>query len=714
MAAWTLVLETAVGSSPSAVKTCVLVSPRAHTRHGDAGLVTMENERQQNNKGDDELIYLPLDVEEYDMDALMGEEDHLNNDKATGGEEHNINNGSSSKRSKRFNVEQLQQLESSFQECTHPDDAMRRELAARVGIETRQVKFWFQNRRTQTKVKSYATENNKFRQQNADLLAENMELHKELTCSRCRDPTAEKWQLLDENAKLKEMCQRANADLTKLIQAADRPPSVTPEDLALVTSMNPLSSNVGNSSSSTNNLQVTLLSYAECAIKEFDILARNGPPLWLPIIGGNMLNIQEYTRLRFPRLHGICPQGFVVEATRDTALVRGTASDLLGILTNVPRWFETFPGIVAAVRDYHNVSSGIFGSGNGLIQEINVDLSVESPCPPLRSMKFLRISMQTANGDFAVVDVSINGVHEQEAGSKNKHTSCRLLPSGCLIQDMGDGHCQVTWIVHAEYNETIVPPIFRQFFGSGQAFGASRWLASLKRHCEYKAVMHSSQVPTGGGLGVVTISALGRWNLLDLAQRMMAIFYKTTSAMATVEPGTIVTMFGGRRGSAGEMVEPAVRMEHLQSMFSTTYAMGNAVVTNAANNTALLLQQESIDVSCALVVFSLVEKTMIHSIMGGGHSTSSFVLLPSGFAILPDGHGRPHHAAANSSSSALAGPNNRTPPGCLLTAAYQVQVSFNNLGHPDVQGTFEDAGMRICQAIKKIMAAVGTDLVVPA
>ena len=29
---------------------------------------------------------------------------------------------------------------------------MRRELAARVGIETRQVKFWFQNRRTQTKV----------------------------------------------------------------------------------------------------------------------------------------------------------------------------------------------------------------------------------------------------------------------------------------------------------------------------------------------------------------------------------------------------------------------------------------------------------------------------------------------------------------------------------------------------------------------------------
>jgi homeobox-leucine zipper protein len=41
---------------------------------------------------------------------------------------------------------------SSFQECTHPDHEMRQELAAKVGIEAMQVKFWFQNRRTQIKV----------------------------------------------------------------------------------------------------------------------------------------------------------------------------------------------------------------------------------------------------------------------------------------------------------------------------------------------------------------------------------------------------------------------------------------------------------------------------------------------------------------------------------------------------------------------------------
>ena len=66
---------------------------------------------------------------------------------------------------------------------------------------------------------------------------------KEMTCGRCRDPTAEKWQLLDENAKLREMYWRAYADLKNLMQEANLPPSVTLEDLTLVISMNPLSSN---------------------------------------------------------------------------------------------------------------------------------------------------------------------------------------------------------------------------------------------------------------------------------------------------------------------------------------------------------------------------------------------------------------------------------------------------------------------------------------
>ena len=41
-----------------------------------------------------------------------------------------------------------------FKECPHPDEKQRLQLSRELGLVPRQIKFWFQNRRTQVKVGS--------------------------------------------------------------------------------------------------------------------------------------------------------------------------------------------------------------------------------------------------------------------------------------------------------------------------------------------------------------------------------------------------------------------------------------------------------------------------------------------------------------------------------------------------------------------------------
>uniref|UniRef100_A0A7N0U5H7 Homeobox domain-containing protein n=1 Tax=Kalanchoe fedtschenkoi TaxID=63787 RepID=A0A7N0U5H7_KALFE len=56
------------------------------------------------------------------------------------------------KRYHRHTAHQIQEMEAVFKECPHPDDKQRMRLSQELGLKPRQIKFWFQNRRTQMKV----------------------------------------------------------------------------------------------------------------------------------------------------------------------------------------------------------------------------------------------------------------------------------------------------------------------------------------------------------------------------------------------------------------------------------------------------------------------------------------------------------------------------------------------------------------------------------
>ncbi|CAM8986225.1 unnamed protein product [Rhodiola kirilowii] len=58
------------------------------------------------------------------------------------------------KKYQRHNAYQIQQLEAVFRLCPHPDERQRIKLSQRLGLNLNQIKFWFQNKRTQIKTQT--------------------------------------------------------------------------------------------------------------------------------------------------------------------------------------------------------------------------------------------------------------------------------------------------------------------------------------------------------------------------------------------------------------------------------------------------------------------------------------------------------------------------------------------------------------------------------
>ncbi|RLM73033.1 hypothetical protein C2845_PM15G05040 [Panicum miliaceum] len=173
-----------------------------------------------------------------------------------------------------------------------------------------------------------------------------------------------------------------------------------------------------------------------------------------------------------------------------------------------------------------------------------------------------------------------------------------------------------------------------------------------------------------------------------------------------------------RRGEWDTFINTGA-VQELSSVITCPHLPGNVVsvlhpsdVADQTNSNMMILQEATSDVSCSLVVYSFIETNLIHAVMDGGENTSVF-LLPSGFAILPDGHGKVHHDAATAAASSSGAPNgHKGAAGSLLTAAYQALLPDNP---SDIAvGTFDNAENRVYNAVKQTMAAVGADRAIPA
>ncbi|PWZ07330.1 Homeobox-leucine zipper protein ROC8 [Zea mays] len=456
------------------------------------------------------------------------------------------------KRYHRHTPRQIQQLEAMFKECPHPDENQRAALSRELGLEPRQIKFWFQNRRTQMKAQHERADNCFLRAENDKIRCENITMRealKNVICPSCGGPPVaedffDEQKLRMENARLKEELDRVSSITSKYL---GRP----------FTQM---------------------------------------PPV--PTMSVSSLDLSN-------------------------------------------KWMEFFPGIVSKAQ---------------------------------------------------TVDVLVNGL-------------CGRSES--LIM--------VTWVEHLEIEHMLpINVLYRNLVLSGAAFGAHRWLAALQRACERFASLATLGVPHHDVAGV---TPEGKRSMMRLSQRMVSSFCASLSSSPlqrwTLLSGTTdvsvrvsthrSTDSGQPNGVVlsaatsiwlpvpGDHVFAFVRDENARSQWDVL-SHGNQVQEvsripngsnpgncisllrglNANQNSMLILQESCADASGALVVYSPIDIPAANVVMSG-EDPSGIPLLPSGFAILPDG--RPGSSGAGASSSAIPLAAAAPPPGCVVTVAFQILVS---------------------------------------
>uniref|UniRef100_A0A0E0MB47 Homeobox domain-containing protein n=1 Tax=Oryza punctata TaxID=4537 RepID=A0A0E0MB47_ORYPU len=492
------------------------------------------------------------------------------------------------KRYHRHTAHQIQQMEALFKECPHPDDKQRLKLSQELGLKPRQVKFWFQNRRTQMKAQQDRADNVILRAENENLKSDNFRLQaaiRNVVCPNCghaavlADMSYEEQQLRIENARLKDELDRLACIATRY-GAAGRQPVLSTSALSCISAPPPvlmppldLDMNVysrhfaeqapvmgcgdlipaapvvpqqmaadgaaaymGAIMAPVQEQDKQLvLDLATTAADQLARMCRAGEPLWVRHRGAastEVMAVEEHARVFSWPVDG-AKQGdggvARAEGTRDNAVVIMNSINLVDAFLDANKWMELFPSIVCKARTIqiinHGAASGQLGSGTLLLMQAEVQFL--SPLVPARELVFFRYCVHNAEeGSWAIVDFPAEGF--QDGLLQASVVRCRRRPSGCIIQDMPNGYSRVVWVEHMEMvgEEKPLQPVFRDYVAGGAAFGATRWLSILQRQCERLASELARNI---ADLGVIRTPE-ARTNMMKLSQRMITTFCASISA----------------------------------------------------------------------------------------------------------------------------------------------------------------------------------------
>ncbi|TMW84197.1 hypothetical protein EJD97_025638 [Solanum chilense] len=710
------------------------------------------------------------------------------------GEEHIGESSNSQKKSKRqrqchrHTMEQIQRLEAFFKECPHPDENQRNQLGREAGLDPKQIKFWFQNKRTQTKTQNERSDNNALRMENERFLCENMamkESMKNIMCPKCDGPPIGKEErarnlenMKLENQRLREQHEKASNFLSSILgRSFVMGSNLAPPKSTLQTSSNSsdeslLSQNICGSpigyppqennnnvrahSININNIPIMSPSRQEhyefhhdnrqrtdmfeivvASMNEMFELLQMNDPIWVDSSsdGGCSIHRESYERI-FPNMNRPYKSATArIESSKDCGVVSMPANELIHSFLDPVKWINLFPTIVTKARTIEVLDSGTLG---GSIQLMYEKLHILSPLVEAREFFFVRYCRQIDPTTWIMVDVSYDLFNEIQSGVPSYSWK---FPSGCAIQDMGNGQSMVTWVEHVQVNEkSEVNHIFRDLLCDRQTYGAKRWIVALQRMSERYNFTMGATCPTRHDFEGVFNDPEGLKNTIQLSQRMVKSFFEILSMTdkldfpaspqlsngdrisirkneeITQTKGFIATASSSlwiplsfqdvfnffkdnKTRSKWDILTGGLKMTELARVPTGTFPENCiTIIQSYLQMEKLVLQESSIDEMGAFLIFAPIELPTMTSIFNG-HDATKVPILPSGFIISPDGR-----------LVSDRGNTENAQNGSILTVTFQILICDNNnisisqQQHMEVVNSIHSV---LSTTVSKIKAALG-------
>ncbi|KAH9649335.1 homeobox-leucine zipper protein ROC8 [Citrus sinensis] len=581
----------------------------------------------------------------------------------------------------RHTTHQIQTLEAFFKDCPHPDENQRRQLSKELGLDLKQIKFWFQNKRTQTKAQNERANNSVLRAENERVHCENLAIRealKNVICPSCGGPpfgieerqrSLQKLQL--ENSQLKEEHEKVSNLLAKYIgkpicqmnsslmpslpgSAILEHQNVLPPPILPVHQEMDIGLDLNLQFKGINDLEQSLMmETATNAMDELIRLMRINEPLWIkPPSSTNIeryvIHPESYEKV-FPRANHFKTSSARVESSKYSGMVTMNGMQLVEML----------------------------------LDSMHEQMHILSPLVSPREYYFLRHCQQIELGLWVIVDVSYEWPKDNISSSH-----CWRLPSGFMIQDMTNGCSNVTWLEHVEVDDkTQTHRLYRDLICNNCAYGAERWVVTLQRTCERLLAENSQSIHEVGG-GKLDFPQLSEVNnsgvrvsvrkSLGHGQPSGIVVSAATSLWLPLPSHNVFNFFKDEKMrvqwdvlSNGSPVQEIVHISNGSHLGNCTSIIWPFIPTE---NNMLMLQESCIDQLGSMVVYAPIDIPSMNLAISGDDS-SNIPILPSGFVISRDGRQRDHYRASTSTETGFGTGTGIGTGGSLLTVAFQILVS---------------------------------------